>query len=323
MRRYISLASTFAVCVLLYGVGMSQFPAFATTRVMGNLLTDNAFLGIVAIGMTFVILSGGIDLSVGSVIAFTSVFCAVVLRDTTLHPLVVFALALVLGALFGAAMGAIIHYLEIPAFIVTLSGMFFARGMAFVLNTDSIPISHPFYGEVAGFALRFPDKGRLTLLGMIFLLVLLAGIYLAHFTRFGRNVYAIGGNADAALLMGVPMGRMVVSIYALSSFLAALAGVVFSLYTQAGYSLSTVGVELDAIAAVVIGGTLLRGGEGFVIGTFIGIVIQGLIQTYITFDGSLNSWWTKIFIGLLLFAFIVLQKLLSRQGARRPQAVQT
>jgi len=119
--------------------------------------------------------------------------------------------------------------------------------------------------------------------------------------------------------MGVPVGRTTILIYGLSGFLAGLSGIVYSLYTSAGYSLATVGVELDAIAAVVIGGTLLTGGAGFVGGTLVGVLIQGLIQTYITFDGSLSSWWTKILIGALLFAFILMQKailLLSRQNKR-------
>ena len=123
--------------------------------------------------------------------------------------------------------------------------------------------------------------------------------------------------AQTAALMGVPLARTTMAIYALSGLLAGLAGIVFSIYTSAGYSLATVGVELDAIAAVVIGGTLLTGGSGFVAGTLIGVLIMGLIQTYIIFDGSLSSWWTKILIGMLLFAFIVLQKGLVWTTAKR------
>ena len=135
------------------------------------------------------------------------------------------------------------------------------------------------------------------------LMVVAFGILLAHHTRFGHNVYAIGGNSVSAGLMGVPVRRTTIKIYMLSSTLAALSGIVFSLYTSAGYALAASGVELDAIAAVVIGGTLLAGG--------IGVLIQGLIQSYITFDGTLSSWWTKIVIGILLFSFIVIQKAMS------------
>ncbi|ODR93241.1 galactofuranose ABC transporter, permease protein YjfF [Sinorhizobium alkalisoli] len=307
-QKYLPLTATILIFVLSYALCVMQFPNMLSTRVIGNLLTDNAFLGITAVGMTFVILSGGIDLSVGAVIAFTGVFLAVVLEQGGMHPLVAFALVLVITTAFGALMGAIIHYLEMPAFIVTLAGMFLARGMAFVLSIDSVPIKHPFYATLKGFYYKLPGGGRITLIGGLMLLVFAVGIVIAHRTRFGTNVYALGGGAATAQLMGVPVARTTMGIYALSGLLAGLSGIVFSLYTSAGYSLAAVGVELDAITAVVIGGTLLTGGSGFVAGTLVGILIQGLIQTYITFDGTLSSWWTKILIGLLLFAFILLQK---------------
>jgi ribose/xylose/arabinose/galactoside ABC-type transport system permease subunit len=305
--KYLPLLATIVIFILSYAVCAMQYPNMLSTRVVGNLLTDNAFLGIAAVGMTFVIISGGIDLSIGSVIAFTGVFLAVILQNTSIHPLVAFALVLVITTAFGAAMGAVIHYLQMPAFIVTLAGMFLARGMAFVLSIDSIPIGHDYYTTLSGLYYKLPGGGRLTLVGGIMLVVFAVGIFIAHRTRFGTNVYALGGGAHTAQLMGVPVGRTTIQIYALSGFLAGLSGIVFSLYTSAGYSLAAVGVELDAIAAVVIGGTLLTGGAGFVAGTFIGLLIQGLIQTYITFDGTLSSWWTKILIGLLLFAFILMQ----------------
>ncbi|MBY3133667.1 sugar ABC transporter permease YjfF [Rhizobium laguerreae] len=306
--KYLPLLATIVIFVLAYAGCALQYPNILSTRVIGNLLTDNAFLGIAAVGMTFVIISGGIDLSIGSVIAFTGVFLAVILQNTSIHPLLAFALVLVITTAFGGIMGAIIYYLEMPAFIVTLAGMFLARGMAFVLSIDSIPINHEYYSTLTSLYYRLPGGGRLTLIGGIMLLVFAVGIFIAQRTRFGTNVYALGGGTQTARLMGVPVGRTTIQIYALSGFLAGLSGIVFSLYTSAGYSLAAVGVELDAIAAVVIGGTLLTGGAGFVAGTLIGILIQGLIQTYITFDGTLSSWWTKILIGLLLFAFILMQK---------------
>ena len=317
--KYLPLLATIVIFILAYALCAVQYPTILSTRVVGNLFTDNAFLGIAAVGMTFVILSGGIDLSIGSVIAFTGVFLAVVLRDTSIHPLVAFVMVLVITSAFGAAMGATIHYLQMPPFIVTLAGMFLARGCAFVLSIDSIPINHDFYSQLSELYLLLPGGGRLTLIGGVMLAVFVVGIMIAHRTRFGANVYALGGGVQTAALMGVPVARTTILIYALSGFLAGLSGIVFSLYTSAGYSLATVGVELDAIAAVVIGGTLLTGGAGFVGGTLIGILIQGLIQTYITFDGTLSSWWTKILIGFLLFAFILLQKgllLLSRLNRR-------
>jgi simple sugar transport system permease protein len=318
-QKYLPLIATIVIFVVSYAACAVQYPNILSTRVIGNLLTDNAFLGIAAVGMTFVILSGGIDLSIGSVIAFTGIFLAVLLENTAIHPLTAFVLVLIITTLFGAIMGAIIHYLEMPAFIVTLAGMFLARGMAFVLSIDSIPIKHPFYATMKTFYYKLPGGGRITLIGGLMLLVFAAGILIAQRTRFGTNVYALGGGAQTSALMGVPVGRTTMMIYGLSGFLAGLSGIVYSLYTSAGYSLATVGVELDAIAAVVIGGTLLTGGAGFVGGTLVGVLIQGLIQTYITFDGSLSSWWTKILIGALLFAFILMQKailFLSRQNKR-------
>jgi galactofuranose transport system permease protein len=315
--RLLPFYATLFICVLAYTACVMQFPAMLSTRVAGNLLTDNAFLGIAAVGVTFVILSGGIDLSVGSVIAFTGVLLAVLITKYGVHPLAAFAVALIITTTFGAIMGVIIHYLDVPAFIVTLAGMFLARGMCFVMTTDSIPINHEFYSMLQGLYYRLPGGGRLTFIGGLMVLVFLCGIVMAHFSRFGSYIYAIGGNRTSAELMGVPVARTTITIYALSGFLSGLAGIVFSLYTSAGYSLAAVGVELDTIAAVVIGGTLLTGGVGYVAGTFVGVVIQGIIQTYIVFDGTLSSWWTKIVVGALLFAFIALQRTLVFLSSRR------
>lgn len=308
-RRFLPLLMTTAVFVLGYLFCSVEFPHFATARVLCNLLTDNAFLGIAAVGMTFVILSGGIDLSVGSVIAFSTVFLAIAIERLHIPPFLAFAAILAIGAAFGAAMGAGIFYLQIPAFIVTLAGMFLARGLSFLLSTDSIPVNHPLYAALNDLSIPL-GNGRLSVIAITMLVVFAAGGLLVHRTRFGANVFALGGNLTSARLMGVQVGRVTILIYSLSGFLAALAGIVFSLYTSAGYSLAATGTEMDAIAAVVIGGTLLSGGYGYMAGTFVGILIQGLIQTFITFDGTLSSWWTKIAVGVLLFLFIVFQRLL-------------
>ncbi|WP_319414175.1 galactofuranose ABC transporter, permease protein YjfF [uncultured Cohaesibacter sp.] len=314
---------TMATFFLAYILCIWEFPSMFSSRVVANLLTDNAFLGITAVGMTFVILTGGIDLSVGAVIAFTGVFIAVILRETSIHPLVAFGLVLTITIAFGAAEGAIVHYLEMPAFIVTLAGMFLMRGLAYVLSTDSVPVTHEFYDVLQSIYWKAPGGGRFRLIGGVMLLVFIGAMIVLHRTKFGKNVYALGGGVQTAQLMGVPIARTTILIYATSGGLAGLAGIVYSLYTSAGYSLSTVGVELDAIAAVVIGGTLLSGGTGFVAGTFFGILIMGLIQTYIVFDGTLSSWWTKIVIGILLFTFIMLQKVLAwATTARRKPATE-
>ena len=314
--RLLPLYATTAIFLLAYALAYSQFPAMLSTRVIGNLLTDNAYLGIAAVGMTLVILSGGIDLSVGSVIAFAGVFIAVLLRDTGLHPLAVFAALLVLTTGFGAGMGFLIDRLAMPAFIVTLAGMFLARGAAYLMSVPSVPITHPFYKLLQDAYWLMPGRGRLTLIGVLMLAVVALGAVVAHRTRFGASVYALGGGAQTARLMGVRQGRTTVLVYAFSGLMAGLSGIVFSVYTGSGYSLATVGTELTAIAAVVIGGTLLSGGSGTMIGTLVGVLTMGLIQTYIVFDGSLSSWWTKIVIGLLLLGFILLQKALLRLSQR-------
>lgn len=313
--RAFPLLMTIVVFAILYAYCYSRFSSFGSMRVVCNLLRNNAYLGIPAIGVTFVILSGGIDLSPGAVIAFTGVFCALLIERHGIHPLIVFALILCIGTVFGATMGVIIHYFKIPAFIVTLSGMFLARGGAYVLTTDSISIRHPFYVDVSKVVYVFPDGGRFTFAAGAFVAVVLIGMFLAHFTRFGRNVYALGGNETAAHLLGVPVGRTTIGIYALSSFLAAFAGIILSLSKRSGDSTIAMGAELDIIAAVVIGGTLLTGGVGYVFGTFIGVLLPGVIHTYLTLDGSLTPWWIKIIIGVLLFAFILMQKLLGSRFA--------
>ena len=270
--RALPLYATILIFVVAYALAYSQFPNILSTRVIGNLLTDNAYLGIVAVGMTLVILSGGIDLSVGAVIAFSGVFIAVMLRDTGLHPLAVFAVLLALTTAFGAAMGFLIDRLAMPAFIVTLAGMFLARGAAYLLSVQSVPITHPFFGQLQNAYVLMPGKGRLTLIGVLMLAVFAVGMVIAHRTRFGTSVYALGGGAQTARLMGVPQGRTTVLVYGFSGLMAGLSGIVFAVYTGSGYSLATVGTELTAIAAVVIGGTLLSGGSGYMLGTLVGAV---------------------------------------------------
>lgn len=315
--RLLPVLVTAALFTLLFVAGALRFEGFGSLRVVMNLLTDNAFLGITAIGMTFVILSGGIDLSVGAVIAFSGVLCAVLIGQSGWHPLAVIPLVIVCGALFGLAMGLLIHCYGMQPFIVTLAGMFFARALATLLSEQSIPIEHPFYDAVNDFGILLPGRAWFGSAAMMLLVIFLAALWLLHYTRTGGYIYALGGNAGSAALMGVPVGRTRVLVYVLSATLAATGGVVYSFYTASGYALAGVGLELDAIAAVVIGGTLLSGGIGYVHGTLLGVLIMGLIQTWISFDGTLNSWWTKIVIGVLVLGFICLQRWLAFSAGKR------
>ena len=306
-----SLLATAMLFALMAGVGGVLYDGFLNPQVFLNLLIDNAFLCVVAVGMTFVILAGGIDLSVGAVLAFTTVLCAVLVQNQGWHPLAAIALALALGTAFGATMGLLIQRYRLPAFVVTLAGMFLARGAATLLSVDSISIDHPFLAQLAYLRLPLGGDHALSVGAVIALLVVGVAIWVARATRFGRAVYAIGGNRASAALMGLPVAATEIAVYALSGFCAALGGVLCALYMLSGYSLHASGLELDAIAAVVIGGTLLAGGSGHVFGTLLGVLILGLIQTLIAFDGSLSSWWTKIAIGALLLVFCLLQRALA------------
>lgn len=312
--------STVVICALLLVAGGLRYDNFLSLQVMLNLLGDNAFLGVIAVGMTFVILSGGIDLSVGAVMALSTMLAAdLVARGV--HPASAIALTLLAGAALGCVMGCIIQFFELAPFLVTLGGMFFARGMTFMIKDASIGIDHAYYDwlSMLGVELRLGEQGGfLSLSAIAFLAVVLLATFVAQFTRFGRNVYAIGGSESSAFLMGLPVARTKVLVYTLSGFCSALGGILNTVYTLSGNPNAGVGLELDAIAAAVIGGTLLSGGVGYVPGTLLGILILGVIQTAITFEGTLTSWWTKIVIGFLLFVFISLQKLLTgTTGLRR------
>ncbi|WP_201000732.1 galactofuranose ABC transporter, permease protein YjfF [Paenibacillus glycanilyticus] len=309
-RKYVPILVTFGLLAVMFAAGSFRYTGFFSAQVLYNLLIDNSFLIITAVGMTFVIISGGIDLSVGSVIALTTMICATLVERHGWSPVVVIPMVLIFGALFGTLLGAIIHYFKIQPFIVTLAGMFLARGICYIISIDTITVTNGFFTKAAQTKVLLPG-GNISINVIIALVIVLAAIYLAHYTRFGRNVYAIGGSEQSALLMGLPVARTKILVYTFSGFCSALAGVVFTFYMLSGYGLHAMGLELDTIAAVVIGGTLLTGGVGYVAGTLIGVLIQGVIQTIISFEGTLSSWWTKIVIGLLLFVFILFQRLLS------------
>lgn len=311
------LFATVLVCLLLYlGAGFS-FQGFFSTRVLFNFLTDNAFLGIIAIGLTFVILSGGIDLSVGSMVGCSGIMAATLIQNKGLHPLAAFGIVLGFGVGLGALHGWLIQRFKLPPFLVTLSGLFFCRGVALWISRESIQIDHPFFVALSRFKLSLGGGAAIPLVSILFIVVLVVGIFVAKQTRFGRTVYAIGGSENSASLMGLAVPRTKVLIYTLSGFCSALGGIAFSIYTSSGNAISGTGTELDAIAAVVIGGTLLSGGYGSILGSFLGVMILGIIQTAITFQGTLSSWWTKIVIGVLLLAFILLQKVIERSARRK------
>lgn len=317
-KKYIPLAATALVLVLLFTIASVRYNNFCTLRNIANLFYDNAFLGIAAIGMTFVILTGGIDLSVGSMIGFTTIFVASMIQHHGMHPIAAWPLALLFGSGFGCFMGLLIQLYKLPPFLVTLGGMFFARGMAFVVYMESVGIEHPLYTSLID-SVRIPlgPRASMSLAALIFLAMFVFALYLAHFTRFGRNVYAVGGNEQSAVLMGLPVGKTIILVYTFSGFCSALAGIVMTFYMGSGNPRSGFGLELDVIAAVVIGGTLLSGGVGYVFGTLLGVLILGTIRSALMFDGTLNSWWLRIAVGLLLLLFILLQRLIAARSEKR------
>ena len=310
-RKLLPILVTALVLVGLFLGGAFLYPGFGSVRVVANLISDNAVLGIVAMGMTLVILSGGIDLSVGAVVACSSIVMATLIERGHFHPAVATLIVLVLGGGFGWAQGGLIHRYGLPAFLVTLGGMFLARGMAFVVSMESMGIGDRSFRLAQDFTWELGWKASISSAGLVFIGLFGLGLWVMHWTVFGRNIYAMGGSGESAELMGLPLARTRMSVYAVSGFCGALGGVATTLYTSSGNPAMGSGLELDAIAAVVIGGTLLSGGVGYLWGTMLGVLIFGTIQSVLIFDGRLNSWWLRIAIGTLLLVFILLQRILA------------
>lgn len=309
LRKHVTVLAGLLAYVLLYAAAAMRYDGFFSLPIFINFLSNNAVLGIVAVGMTFVILSGGIDLSVGAVMSFSSVLIGVLIMDHHWNVFAAIGVALACGTALGALHGTLIHTTGIKPFIVTLAGMFFVRGLAFIIHLESIAIVDPRHTAIA-----ITRVGSLPLTAVLFLTFVAIGWYVAVLTPFGRNVYALGGGEEAALLMGLPVKSTKVAVYAVSGFCASFAGAVLTFYLSSGSHLEGVGMELDAIATVVIGGTLLAGGVGSVFGTLIGVLMLGLVLTSITtYEGMLSSGLTRVAIGALLLGFVLLQKLLTRR----------
>ena len=313
-RRAAALAGA-GVLALVYAVASWYYWAqgFGTAANFLNIVDSSAVLGVIAVGMTFVIISGGIDLSVGAVMALSSVAVASLLsRGVPLSAAL--ALPIAGAAALGALQGLFIHATGLAPFIVTLAVMFLARGLGFLLSLEPVPIDHAGHAALAG---AHADLGaaRLRIGAAAFLASLLAAGYIARFTRFGRAVYAMGGSEEAARLMGLRTGAARAGVYAFSGLCAGLAGILLSFQISSGSHLEGMDLELDAIAAVVIGGTLLRGGVGSVFGTLVGILLIGTVVTLVTTYGAgTSSGMTKVLIGALLLAFVVVQNIVRNRS---------
>jgi len=305
-----TLLFTILIFVVGYVICGQIYPAMQKPQVFFNLFINNASLLLLSIGMTFVVISNGIDLSVASMLALTTMASAALLR-ANVSPFLVMPLMLIMGITFGCVQGLIIQRLKVEAFVVTLMGSFFCRGMAYIISLSSVTITDPVYKSLGLTKIMVPGfpKAYVYIYSIVAVIVFLAAIYIARYTRFGRTMYAIGNNEQSARLMGLPVERTRVLVYAFSGFCSSLGGIAFSFALLSGYGQYAPTMEMDAIASVVMGGTLLTGGVGNVIGTLFGVLINGTIVSVLQFNGTLSSWWTRIGVGVLTLFFIGIQSL--------------
>jgi simple sugar transport system permease protein len=317
-RTNLAALPTLAAVVIFIAMivyGEATYGRILQYNTISNLLINNAHLVIIAVGMTFVILTGGIDLSVGAVIAFSSV-AGLLLANAGWPAWVVIVLMIGFGTAFGVASGLLIQFFNVQPFIATLAMMFLARGLASTLSTK--PERLPDDSTVRSLATKFKviDGERvndlvLTPGVLIAVLVIVVGFFVLHRTRTGRTVYAIGGSEPSATLMALPVVRTKLWVYAISGTLAGLAAVVYTARLGIAQNITGIGWELDAIAAVVIGGTLLTGGAGYVLGAAVGALVIGLMNVLITRDGGIRPEATTIITGGILLVFVLLQRALT------------
>lgn len=304
-----------AGCVVYADKGFSRLQTFM------NILINNAGLICVTCGMTCVMLTGGIDISVGSLIAMDCMIMAVGIERWGWKSPVLMLFILVIGIVFGLVQGICIAYLDIQPFIVTMAGMFFARGMTAVICKEQVSIvSDKIFSFLSSYKISIPFGGYVNKKGILQLpymritvivaLIVVALIFLMlRYTKFGRSLYAIGGNQQSATLMGLDVKKTKLKAYVLSSFLTSIGGICYCLNTMAGTTQQATGLEMDAISSAVIGGTLLTGGVGNVIGSLFGVLINGTISTLVKTNGKLISSWANIITAILLCFFIVLQSI--------------
>lgn len=319
LARSLARQRTLVALVALCLCGALLYPGFLSSAALSNLLSDNAVLGIATIGTACVLISGGIDLSVGSLMALASVSLSWALGQGEIGPAAAVGLVVSGGALAGLAMGACIHFLALPPFIVTLAGMFLFRGVALSIAGESVAIGDPRWRRLCDALI--PVGGgidlRATSLAWIVLAVIAA--WGMRETYLGRNCYALGGDANAARLLGVPVTATRLASYSFAGFCSALAGVVFTLYVGAGSSIAGAGLELEAIAAAVVGGVELAGGRGTILGAMIGALVFGSMRGLVVFSGKLDAGWTRVCMGALLLLFLGMERWMSVKASRGPK----
>ena len=328
--KYIMVYATLGVFLIIYLFGALMYGdrGFTTLRTIFLMFSDNAYIGVSAVGMTMVLITGGIDLSVAAVASLTGMIIAYGVAVLGMDPWLCMLFALAVGTGLGLLMGAAIYYLNVPPFITTLTGMFLARGVCSLISRESISIQNPtidYLASLKWYVMQLKDGewvkmkpvAYINLSVIVFIVMIVIGTIILQKTKNGRNIYAIGGSEQSAKLMGLPVGRTKIFVYAFNGFCSALAGIVYVLYVKSGWNLALAGGELDVISAAVIGGVMLTGGVGYMIGTMFGVMLKATIPALITFEGTLSSWWGKIATGALLLIFIVIQRAVVTYSARQ------
>ena len=325
------LLMTITICIFfaMYGLAMLLLGGgFLRPQQIFDLLNDNAPLIIVACGLTIVMIGGGIDISVGAVTSLVVMSCVLYLNGGG-NIFVSILMALGIGLAFGAVHGFLISYLEIQPFIVTLAGMFFARGMTTILSVNPQKAAHEGFNAMRGTKIEIPwlgytakngnlIPGRIEIGVVVALLCVIAVFFLLKYVKLGRNFYAMGGNQQSALMLGINVKRTRFMSYLISGLLSGIAGYVFMMHTGAGNATNAAGAEMNAIASSIIGGTLLTGGVGNMIGTFFGTLTLTTIKKIVVASGLKDPWWQSITTGAMLCFFILLQSVvLSRRGKRK------
>ncbi len=323
------LMITIVLFFVMYIAGMIVFQdkGFAKPQMFLNLFISNAGLLVIAAGQTIVMITGGIDISVGSVTALICMVMANQMENKGMNAYAAVAIAIGIGLAFGIVQGFLVSYLEIQPFIVSLAGLFFGRGLTSMISTEMIAITNETFLKWAKFRINMPfgsySKRGNFLPAYIYPTVIIAVVVVIivalvmKYTKFGREVYAVGGNAQSAMMMGLNVKKIKFKAYVLNGFLAGLGGFLFCLNSCAGFVEQAKGLEMDAISASVIGGTLLSGGVGTPIGTLFGVLIKGTITSLITTQGTLNSWWVRIVLSALLCFFIVLQSIFASMKKKK------
>ena len=292
------LIITIALFFVMYAVGCVIYSnkGFTHLQTFLNILINNAGLLCITCGMTCVMLTGGIDISVGSLVAMDCMILAVGMERWNMNAVLLCILVLAIGIVFGVVQGFCVGYLNIQPFIVTMAGMFFARGMTAVISTEQISISsNAFFVKLANTKISLPFGSYTNNKGVV----------QVPFIR-------VSGSEQSATMMGLYVKKTKLKAYVLSSFLCSIGGICYCLNTMSGNVQQALGLEMDAIASSVIGGTLLTGGVGNVIGSFFGVLINGTISTLVKTNGKLLSSWSNIAVAALLCFFIVLQSIFAK-----------